>query len=103
MSESLYDCLFEEKFSLEPCMDRDIFFQCPKDYPHSCIDRNFRCNGRVECPSGDDERDCDDYSYSPSSRLMIIVLVVLGSIFLICVLSTGNIKEKNNEFLFLLN
>ena len=39
-------------------MDKEILFQCPNDYPNSCIDRKLRCNGRSECPSGDDERDC---------------------------------------------
>ncbi|CAF4323425.1 unnamed protein product, partial [Rotaria sordida] len=41
-----------------PCIDDDIFFQCPTDYPDSCIDRKLKCNGRSECPSGDDEFDC---------------------------------------------
>ncbi|CAF3555517.1 unnamed protein product [Rotaria sp. Silwood1] len=42
----------------KPCLDDDIFFQCPKDYPNSCIDRTLKCNGRSECPSGDDEHNC---------------------------------------------
>ncbi|CAF4209968.1 unnamed protein product, partial [Rotaria sp. Silwood2] len=42
----------------EPCTDDDVFFQCPKDYPNSCIDRTLKCNGRSECPSGDDELYC---------------------------------------------
>ncbi len=43
---------------LEPCDDEYIFFRCRKDYPYSCIDKRLQCNGRSECPSGDDERDC---------------------------------------------
>lgn len=43
---------------LEPCKDDDIFFQCPNDYPRSCLNRILRCNGRSECLSEDDERDC---------------------------------------------
>ncbi|CAF5217293.1 unnamed protein product, partial [Rotaria magnacalcarata] len=42
----------------EPCVDDDILFQCPNDYPHSCIDKKLKCNGRSECESGDDERGC---------------------------------------------
>jgi hypothetical protein len=52
------DFFFEFEIYLEPCVDRDILFQCPRDYPHSCIDRKLQCNGRSECPSGDDERGC---------------------------------------------
>ena len=43
---------------LEPCDDKDIFFQCPNDYSHSCLDKKLECNGRSECLSGDDERSC---------------------------------------------
>ena len=34
------------------------FFDVQDDYPNSCIDANLQCNGRSECPNGDDERDC---------------------------------------------
>jgi len=71
----------------EPCVDRDILFQCPRDYPNSCIDQKLQCNGRSECPSGDDEVGCH---HSPSTGIptSVIVLVVLACIFLIWVLST---------------
>jgi hypothetical protein len=55
----IFHCIFLKfRLYLEPCMDRDILFQCPQDYSHSCIDRKLRCNGQSECLSGDDERDC---------------------------------------------
>jgi len=71
----------------EPCTDKDILFQCPQDYPHSCIDRKLECNGRSECPSGADERGCH---HSPPDGLPIyvIVLMVLAFLFLSCILST---------------
>jgi len=68
-------------------LDKDILFQCSEDYPHSCIDRQLQCNGRSECPSGDDERNCHR---SPSAGIPIIVIVlsILAFLLLICVLST---------------
>ncbi|CAF1018850.1 unnamed protein product [Rotaria sordida] len=71
----------------KPCIDDDIFFQCPTDYPDSCIDRKLKCNGRSECPSGDDELDCHR---SPAKGISIIVIffIILAFLFLICVLST---------------
>ncbi|CAD5126157.1 DgyrCDS14324 [Dimorphilus gyrociliatus] len=42
------------------------YFICPKDYikcPHSyCIPLNMRCNGKYDCPRGEDEMDC----YTPT-------------------------------------
>jgi hypothetical protein len=89
------------KICLEPCMDRDILFQCPNDYPHSCIDRTFKCNGRSECPSGDDERGCNFETYSDTIPLRVIILVVLGTIFSICIISTGNLNDENAGFNFI--
>lgn len=42
----------------QPCFDKDIFYQCQESYPNSCIDKSLHCNGRSECPRGDDERAC---------------------------------------------
>ena len=42
----------------EPCRDKEIFYQCGESYPQSCIDSKLHCNGRSECPRGDDERAC---------------------------------------------
>ncbi|UJR08458.1 hypothetical protein I4U23_012728 [Adineta vaga] len=71
----------------EPCADKDIFFQCPNDYPHSCLDKKLECNGRSECLSGDDERGCHQI-YSEGVSTIWILLFVLLFLFLICILST---------------
>ncbi|CAF4711243.1 unnamed protein product [Rotaria sp. Silwood1] len=71
----------------KPCLDDDIFFQCPKDYPNSCIDRTLKCNGRSECPSGDDEHNCHVTSDNGFS-IIAFCLIILAVLFLICVLST---------------
>jgi hypothetical protein len=91
----------------EPCVDKDILFQCPRDYPHSCIDRKLQCNGRSECPSGDDERDCHCMLLIYTNKILfrryfsnldsppagipiiVIVLLVFAFLFMICILSTG--------------
>lgn len=70
----------------EPCTDDDIFFQCPNDYPNSCIDKKLQCNGRSECPSGDDERNCHP-THRDGIPIIVIVLIILASLFLCCVLS----------------
>ena len=70
-----------------PCTDRDIFFQCSNDYAGSCIDANLHCNGRSECPDGDDERRC--HVPAPAGiPVIVIILLVLAFLILICVLST---------------
>ncbi|CAF3311005.1 unnamed protein product [Rotaria socialis] len=70
----------------EPCIDDDILFQCPDDYPNSCIDKKLKCNGRSECDSGDDERDC--HPAPPSGvPIFILVLMLLVFLFLLCILS----------------
>ncbi|CAF1193067.1 unnamed protein product [Adineta steineri] len=71
----------------EPCDDSDIFFQCQMDYPNSCIDTKLQCNGRSECPSGYDERNCHN---APSDGISItaIILITLALIMLFCILST---------------
>jgi len=71
----------------EPCTDDDIFFQCPNDYPNSCIDKKFKCNGRSECPSGDDERNCHP-THREGVPIIVIVLIILALLFIICALST---------------
>ncbi|CAF1425932.1 unnamed protein product [Rotaria magnacalcarata] len=71
----------------EPCVDDDILFQCPNDYPHSCIDKKLKCNGRSECESGDDERGC--HLVPPSGvPIFVLVLMLLVFLFLLCILST---------------
>ncbi|CAF0868160.1 unnamed protein product [Adineta ricciae] len=70
----------------EPCDDKDIFFQCPNDYPHSCLDKKLECNGRSECLSGDDERSCHP-THSEGVPTIVIILLVLLFLFLICILS----------------
>jgi len=71
-----------------PCIDDDMLFQCPKDYPNSCIDEHLRCNGRSECPNGGDERDCHLTLPSGGLSPTAIILIILGSIFFMCILST---------------
>lgn len=46
------------EMNLEPCKDNELLFECLKDYSKSCLNRELQCNGRSECPSGDDERNC---------------------------------------------
>jgi len=71
----------------EPCIDDDLFFQCRKDYPNSCIDKALKCNGQSECPSGEDERGCHP---KPAAGIpvIVIILLILAFLTLICVLST---------------
>jgi len=71
----------------EPCGDRDLFFQCSKDYPHSCIDEKLRCNGRSECPDGNDEYNCLR-KHPGGISWFGIFLIILGSLFLCCILSS---------------
>ncbi|CAF1601801.1 unnamed protein product [Adineta ricciae] len=72
----------------EPCMNKDLFFQCPKDYPRSCIARKLRCNGRTECFSGDDEYHCE-HSYGEGYLpLGLIILLIIGFLFVVCIVST---------------
>jgi len=71
----------------EPCIDDDIFFQCPNDYPHSCIDKKLQCNGRSECPSGADEYNCHPKPPSGMS-IFVIILIISAFLFVICVFST---------------
>ncbi|CAF1448350.1 unnamed protein product [Adineta steineri] len=71
----------------EPCMDREILFQCPLDYPHSCIDRQLECNGRIECPNGEDERHCYPIPSSVSISIGTILLLIFGLLSMFCVVS----------------
>lgn len=91
-----------------------MLFQCPDDYPNSCLNRELQCNGRSECPSGNDERYClrmlsmrivrSERSFShlePSPAgvpIIVIVLAVLAFLALICILSTGRLEEIMNDY-----
>lgn len=89
-SMQLFSCLFIGifLFDLEPCLDKDIFFRCQQSYPHSCVNEKLHCNGRSECPNGDDERHCHQSPGSGTSFLGIS-LMIIAFLILICVLSSG--------------
>ena len=96
-----------------PCLDENIFFQCPRDYPNSCIHQKLQCNGVKECPTGDDERACQGRQFfvesmdvhrvivessSAGMPIVIIILAVIAFLFIVCVLSTGRLNEHNDTF-----
>jgi len=71
----------------QPCFDKDIFYQCQESYPNSCIDKSLHCNGRSECPRGDDERACHQ-STADGIPLIVIILLIIAFLVLICIVST---------------
>nr|CAJ19121.1 vitellogenin receptor [Blattella germanica] len=46
-----------EKTCFQPVVCSEDKFKCKSD--NLCIPRNFRCNGRKDCQSGEDELDCE--------------------------------------------
>lgn len=104
----------ERTFFEGPCVDGVLFFSCSQDYPGSCIDAHLRCNGRSECPNGDDEFHCrckkknfhfdktfsiENFRFSATNpagtSILVIILAVLAFLFLLCILSTGKRRRKN--------
>ncbi|CAF1410922.1 unnamed protein product, partial [Didymodactylos carnosus] len=76
-----------------PCNDKDVYFQCPNDYPNACLHRSLKCDKTVQCPSGDDERTCGP-RHSPGVSFVVIILGILAVVFIMCTTSIeGDIPE----------